>query len=94
MPEAQNYAYSHKELAELLVRQQGLTEGHWGIYLEFGMQGGNIPVAAGAMVPVAMVRIEKIGIQRFDKPNPLTVDAAEVNPKKEPKRSEARAHKI
>ena len=73
--------FAHKEVAEALVKQQGIHEGVWGIYVEFGIGAANVRHAETAdLNPAAIVPIVKIGIQRFDELNNLTVDAAEVNP--------------
>ena len=81
MPKVKQYVWTHKELAEQLVKAQGIREGHWGLYMEFGTKGTNVGISPGQMMPAAIVLINSIGIQRFDEPNGLTVDAAEVNPK-------------
>lgn len=82
MPEAKIFEYTYKELAEVLVRNQDLHEGQWGIYIKFGIRGGNIAAGPGGDVtPAAIIPVLKIGIQRFDEANNLTVDASEVNPK-------------
>jgi len=82
MPEVLNYAFTHKELAELMIKKQDLHEGHWCISIEFGLGAANL--AAGPedsnMFPTAIVPVKRIGIQRHERPNQLTVDAAEVNP--------------
>ena len=80
MAEAQNYTFDYKEIAEELIRRQGIHEGLWGIYMEFGIAGANAGPTEGTILPVAVVPVLKVGIQRFDIPNNLTVDAAEVNP--------------
>src|SRR4051794_29320964 len=81
MPEVRNITFSHEELAQILVREHDLHEGLWAIYLEFGLAAANINlVSEDNLTPAAIVPVVKIGIQRFDEPNSLTVDAAEVNP--------------
>jgi len=81
MSEVRNFTFSYKEVAAALVRDQGLHEGLWGIYMEFGLAAANItaPNESGVM-PAAVVPVVKIGIQRVDAASNLTVDAAEVNP--------------
>lgn len=71
-----------KEIAELLVKHQGIHEGHWGIFVRFGLNATNIGDSSNEMYPSAIVPVTELGIQRFDEPNPLTVDAAVVNPTK------------
>jgi hypothetical protein len=92
MAEATNYTFKFQELAAILVRQQGIKEGFWGIYIEFGLGAANINTAPGERVlaPAAINIVQKIGIQKFDEANNLTVDASEVNsgtPAKSTKRS-------
>jgi hypothetical protein len=82
MAEVKSYVFDYKEVAEALIRQHGIHEGVWGIYMEFGILGTNITSGPPEerTIPAAIVPVLKIGIQRFDQPNSLTVDAAEVNP--------------
>ena len=81
MADVQTYVFSYKEVAEALIKKQGIHEGLWAIYMEFGITGANIqPGTEGVAVPAAIVPVLKVGIQRSDTPNLLTVDAAEVNP--------------
>lgn len=81
MAEATTYFFEYKEIAEALLKQQGIHEGLWGISINFGLAAANIPGPLGTgLLPAAIVPVMKIGIQRFDKPNALTVDAAEINP--------------
>jgi hypothetical protein len=85
MPEPQNFLFNHAEIAEALVKQQDIHEGLWGIYIRFGIGAANIGQdAEGKIMPAAIVPVLQIGIQRFPKPNNLTVDAAKVNPKSKP----------
>lgn len=69
-----------KQLAEILIKAQEIHEGHWGVSVRFGLSAGNIGDASGEMFPSALIPITELGIQRFDEPNALTVDAAVVNP--------------
>ena len=83
MPQTNNIVFSYKEIAEALVRKSDIHEGLWGIYIEFGLNASNIAFTGGELTPSAVVAVSKIGIQRFDKPSNLTIDAAEINPIKE-----------
>lgn len=82
MAEARQITFTYRELAEILVKQQDVHEGLWGIYAEFGIGAANINPAPGAdAVPSAIVPLQRFGIQRFDEEvQGLTVDAAIVNP--------------
>jgi len=85
MPEMKQMTFSHKEVAEALIRYGNIHEGLWGLYVEFGLAAANIGSGPGTndLNPAAIVPILKLGLQRFDKPSNLTADAAEVNPLQE-----------
>lgn len=78
MAEATNFKFSYKELAALMVKQQQIKEGHWGVVISFGLTGGNAGPTPEQVVPAAIVGVLEIGLRRFDAPGPLTVDAATV----------------
>jgi hypothetical protein len=82
MAETKTIMFNHKEIAKILIQKQAIHEGIWGVIFEFALAGGLIPFPPGSdiVVPGAIVPIMKIGLQRFDAHNPITVDAAEVNP--------------
>jgi hypothetical protein len=82
MPETKNYIFNHLELAEILIKRLDLHEGFWGVYFEFGHAGANVPTSpdSKSFQPAAITIIQRVGIQRFDVANNLTVDAAQVNP--------------
>lgn len=82
MPESTNLVFAHAELAEILVKKLGLHEGLWGLYFEFGLIGANVPLPPDGkqFSPAAICTINKVGVQRFETPSNLTVDAAIVNP--------------
>lgn len=77
---------SHQALAELLVKQQGIHEGIWGLFIRFGINAVNIPSRLAedspiTLMPAAIIPVLEIGIQPFAEVNDLSVDAAVVNPK-------------
>ena len=84
MAEADVRPVTHRQLTELLIKHAGVHEGLWALTLEFGFAAANVPIAEHdgslAIKPTGMVSVNKVAIQRFDSPTPLTVDAAEVNP--------------
>lgn len=91
MAEAVNFLFDYKEVAEALIKKQGLHEGHWGIGIEFGFGAQNVRVPNGDFAPAAIIPVQKIGLNRWDEPNNMTVDAALVNPL--PKSSKKRTTK-
>lgn len=87
MAEPTLITYSFKELATLLVKEQGLHEGYWGIYAKFGITAANAGPTDADLRPTALVPILELGLQRYEELNNLSVDAAEVNPRPGSKRS-------
>lgn len=87
MPTSREYVFSYRELAEVLVKKADVHEGLWGVVIRFGFGATNVNTSEVAgeevLMPAALASVKEIGIQRFDKPNNLTVDAAQVNPKSE-----------
>jgi len=68
----------YRDLATLIVRDKGIRNGYWGAFFRFGLAGANAGPDPESLVPAAIVGIQEVGIQRFDEPNNLTVDAAKV----------------
>jgi hypothetical protein len=83
MPESTQIVFKHKELAELLVKSQGIHSGIWGLFIRFGISASNIGPSDTDLQPCAVVPVLEIGLQKFEKETNLSVDAAKVNPKKE-----------
>lgn len=86
MGEPQIITFEYKELVTTLIKHQGIHEGLWSVTIQVGLQTGNIQAGPSEtdMVPGIAIPLLKIGIQKQDKPNPLTVDAAKVNPPSKP----------
>ena len=80
MGETTQITFSFKELAEALVTKHGIHEGIWGLYVRFGIKAANVGPNDDELKPSAILPILDIGLQRFDKENNLSVDAAKVNP--------------
>jgi hypothetical protein len=97
MAEAKQYIFSYREVAELMVQQLGITDGLWGLYVKFGIAAANVGPGNEDMRPTAMVAVLELGLQKFDEPSNLTVDAAELSKGRLPKagqRSLAKSSKL
>lgn len=86
MPQIDRYAFYLKELAAILVRNSGIHEGHWSVFLEFGFGVTSVKTAPEEerVFPAAVTSIQRFGILRAEQSTPLSVDAALVNPVKPP----------
>ncbi|MHB1272485.1 MAG: hypothetical protein ACYCZD_06870 [Rhodanobacter sp.] len=83
MAEINSYAFSYKDVATALLKEQNIHEGFWTVSLTlgFGVSAMGKPEAPTELRPGAVILIESIGLQRAtEKSNNLTFDAAEVNP--------------
>jgi hypothetical protein len=81
MAEASQVSFSFKEIAEALVKKQGIHDGVWGLFVKFGMAATNAGPNEDELKPTAVIPIVEIGLQKFEKENNLSVDASKVNPK-------------
>jgi hypothetical protein len=79
MAEPSQFVFSYKELAEMMVRQTGVKDGLWGVFVKFGIAASNIGETEESVRPAAIVPILEIGLQKFEKASNLTVDAALVS---------------
>ncbi len=82
MGEPQIITFEYKELVTILIKYQGIHEGLWSLTIQVGLQAGNIQTGSSEDDTVLglIIPLMKIGIQKQDKPGPLTVDATKVNP--------------
>ena len=81
MPETGLITFSHKELVEILVKSQNLTEGIWQLYMNFGIKAANLGSSDSDVLPTAMIPVLQIGIKKTDKENNLAVDASKLIPR-------------
>ena len=91
MAQANQIQFSFKELATLMIKDQGIHEGYWGLAVRFGINAINAGLTEADLKPTAIVPIVEIGLQKFEDLNNLSVDAAEVNPP--PKSSSSKRQK-
>ena len=78
MPEVEQVLYTHQELTELMLKDRGITSGHWAIFVKLRRVGGNMDFE-GNTHPVAITVIDSIGLQRTDASFALAVDASKVS---------------
>jgi hypothetical protein len=69
-----------KEVAAMLVKQYDIHEGLWEVAIEVQVGIGNFGQVPEDVLPGAMFRMSRIGLNRVPISGPLTVDAAAVNP--------------
>jgi hypothetical protein len=84
MADPTQYTFSHRELVEILIRNQGLHQGIWAASFQLGMGNTQVPSPSGGgdTLPAIVVTIFGVGLQKADKEGPSALDAAKVNPKK------------
>lgn len=81
MAETSQLIFSFKEIVTALIKSQDIHDGIWGIFVNFGLGASNVGPSDNELKPTAMIPIIAMGLQRFEKENNLSVDAAKVNPR-------------
>jgi len=93
MAEIEQLFFDYKEIVTALIIKEGIHEGIWAIYVEFGLVAANMGFAEEGktnptlhepptnLLPTAMVPIKRIGLVRATAISEISVDAAVVNPK-------------
>ena len=84
--------FQFKELAAQRAREAGVHKGHWGLYVRFGLSASNVGPSQEDLLPAAIVPIVELGIQEFDAPNSLSVDAATLGSKAGDRKTDSEVH--
>jgi hypothetical protein len=85
MAEPSQIIFTYKEVAEALIKRQGLHEGIWGLTVRFGIQAVNAGENEDSLKPTAIVPLLELGLTKFEKETNLSIDAAKVNPRSKSK---------
>ncbi|NJA08276.1 hypothetical protein HC024_21485 [Methylococcaceae bacterium WWC4] len=82
MAEATQIMFTHREVVTALLKSQNIHEGIWALSVQFGMGAANIASNEDGeeLNPAAIIPVLKIGLNRVDKINNLSVDASQANP--------------
>lgn len=78
-------SFSLRELAELLVRHHGYTEGIYETTLEFQVAIGSVGPNPQEVLPGAIVGISRIGLTKIPEMSPHSVDASLLAKPKKPR---------
>ncbi len=79
--EPQTIVSSHKAVVEALIKHNNIHEGIWGLFVRFGLGAMNAGENEQHLMPAAIVPVQEIGLQKFEKETNISVDAAKVNPR-------------
>jgi len=79
MGEITSLTFTFQEIARLLIREQGITEGHWLIGINFSHTGINMSLDNRPTLPSIITQMTGLVLTRVPEPTPLSVDAAAVN---------------
>lgn len=95
--------FDYKTIVTAMIKEQGLHEGMWQLYVEFGIVAANMGFRDDAnpnsplgpedglpefILPTAIIPIKKIGLVKTEVATNLSVDAAKVNPKTAARKSQ------
>ncbi|MDO9272317.1 MAG: hypothetical protein Q7T94_04805 [Rugosibacter sp.] len=81
-----NPSLSMRDLASVLVKHYGLTEGTYDLVVEFQIGTGAVGPDKDNLVPGAMIGVSRVGLVPTTEQGPNTVDAALLNPTKKPRK--------
>lgn len=81
-----DHILSLKELATVLVKNFGLTDGLFDLSIEFQIGVGGVGSDPTTLIPGATIGVSKIGIQKTTVKSANTVDAGEINSKPKKKK--------
>ena len=79
MAEINEFTFDPKEIAKLMVREQGITSGHWEIGTTLTFTALNAAVNEGPTLPAVVIQIAKITLRRVAQPTLLSIDAESLN---------------
>ena len=77
------------DLAVLLVKHYGLSEGTFDLMLQYQIGAGAVGPDKEHLVPGVMVGVSQVGLVPSTKVGPTTVDASLVNPTTKPRKKSA-----
>jgi hypothetical protein len=81
MSNAIQYQFDLSELAEMLLKKQGIKEGLWSLGAQFSLAAANAGPDPSKVMPSMIVSLDKLRLSRTeDASAPLTFDAAKLNP--------------
>lgn len=81
MPEIANIVFTYREIVTALLKEQKIHDGYWSLFIRFGLNAANLGPNDDELKPCAVIPVLEIGIQKGEKENSVTVDAAKVNPR-------------
>lgn len=70
------------ELGTLLLKEKNIHDGLYEVSVEFQVAVGAVGPDDKSVLPGAVIGVKRIGLRKVEEKNPLTIDAAVVNPKK------------
>jgi hypothetical protein len=80
MSNATQFQFNLMDVAKMLVKQQGITEGHWTLGVKFNFAALNLGPNKEGVRPSALVGVDQLVLTKADdkEDQPLTVDAAKL----------------
>jgi hypothetical protein len=83
MAEATQYSFGLLEVAEALIKKQGIHEGKWVIVIEFTLNIGLLGATPPDVKPGVMILANSLQLVKAQEGSPpnLTIDASVVNPR-------------
>jgi len=74
-------SYTLQQIGEMLIKQEGIHKGLYNVICEFQIGVGGVGPNPESLTPGVSVGVASIGIMKVDTAGPLTINAADLNPK-------------
>ena len=69
------YSFTLREITEVLIREQGITSGHWQVGVSFNAVANNVSINEGETLPTMAVQVQRLNLVAVPEPTPMSVDA-------------------
>lgn len=78
MSEVSQFSFPLTEVAALLVKKEGIKEGHWMIGVNFAIAVATAGPDKDRVRPSALVSVDNLVLTKVVEPGPLTINAEDV----------------
>lgn len=69
------YSFTLREITEVLIREQGITSGHWQVGVHFNVVPATVAINEGETLPTMAVQVQRLNLVAVPEPTAMSVDA-------------------
>lgn len=79
MAQATQFDFTWQEVAKMMIRDQGITDGHWIAAFRVNWIAGDTTIGGQNPLPGVSIQLPALTLIRVDAPTPHSVDASQIN---------------